>query len=193
MASLLQTDSLLNSEVFPSTEDQTDAGGDSKGVYQRASSCTIAFMLNELQGNEQICLQSTEAEIPTLLKVTAQAADFKSKLRKSPFTLKSSIRHRLQVFQRVRWALGVMQVVTAVLAVWTGRQRRGKCCCIPTKKICCNYKCTPFGFHRWTYCGLHQGPRGSMQHQGTVCKGGRRPWWSRVPWRPAVNAALLYW
>lgn len=34
----------------------------------------IAFMFNELWDNEQICPQSIEAEIPTLLKVTVGAA-----------------------------------------------------------------------------------------------------------------------
>ena len=34
----------------------------------------IAFMFNELRGNEQICPQSTETEIPTLLKVTVGVA-----------------------------------------------------------------------------------------------------------------------
>lgn len=67
---MLNVDSLFNSEIFPSTDDLTDAEGDSKGVYKRPSSHMIAFMFNEPRGNEQICPQCIEAEIPTLLKVT---------------------------------------------------------------------------------------------------------------------------
>lgn len=63
----------------------------------------------------------------------------------------------------------------------------------PTKKISCHCKCTLFTFHRWNECGFDQGPGRSMQHQGTVCKGGKWPCWHWVPWRPAVNAALIHW
>lgn len=110
-----------------------------------------------------------------------------STLRKFTFTLKFSVHRRLGVFQRVRWVLSVIRVFKGVTAAVTGFLSA------PTKKISCHCKCTLLTFHRWNECGFDQGPRRSMQHQGTVCKGGKWPCWYWVPWRPAVNAALIHW
>lgn len=193
---ITNVDSLLNSEIFLSTEDQTGAEGDSKGVSKRPSPCTIAFMFNDLRDNDKICPtehRSGNSNAPEgNSRCWCSTCRWQHRMIYNQ-SLENSLSHWHSLFTTDSGSSkesGEFWVWLGSLKVWLLQWRVSSA---PTKKISCNCKYTLFTFHRWNDCGFDQGPRWSMQHQGTVCKGGKWLCWYRVPWRPAVNAALIHW